>query len=188
MASATQISERALKRLGLVPAGDSASSTDVADATEALSAMIASWEGCALSGDVLPLDVRFEKAVVDMLAVEIAPMFGVEPSAIIIRDADMGWQAISGAFFAVPQQRFDSGLIHTGHYANLDYIVDNEDGEMAAWQASTVYPLRRSVRNGANVYECVTAGTSDTSGGPTGTGSEITDGTVVWCWRRVEGA
>src|SRR5690606_26002453 len=34
--------------------------------------------------------------------------------------------------------------------------------------------------NGGNVYEVVTGGTSAGSGGPTGTGTSIIDGTVEW--------
>ena len=36
------------------------------------------------------------------------------------------------------------------------------------------------VTNGGNLYQCTTAGTSASSGGPTGTGTGITDGTAKW--------
>jgi hypothetical protein len=50
-----------------------------------------------------------------------------------------------------------------------------------AWVGSTAYVVGALVLNDTNkIYECVTAGTSASSGGPTGTGSAITDGTVVW--------
>lgn len=50
-----------------------------------------------------------------------------------------------------------------------------------AWVNSTAYTVGVLVLNDTNkIYECVTAGTSAGSGGPTGTGSAITDGTVVW--------
>ena len=48
------------------------------------------------------------------------------------------------------------------------------------WAGSTVYVLNQHVVNGNNVYKCTTAGTSASSGGPTGTGTGITDGTCVW--------
>lgn len=49
------------------------------------------------------------------------------------------------------------------------------------WTASTVYALGQQVINDSGkVYKCTTAGTSASSGGPTGTGSGITDGTAVW--------
>jgi len=187
MATATQIAERALKRLSLVQAGDSPAATDVTDAKDALGAMIASWEGKGLSGDVLPIDARFEKPVVDMLAVEIAPMFGLEPSAQLVRDALDGWDTIQAAFFAVPATQFESGLAYTGHFSQAGNILGEATGLFGAWQASTDYVARQYVVNASNVYECVTGGTSASSGGPTTQASEITDGTCVWCWRRVAG-
>jgi hypothetical protein len=40
--------------------------------------------------------------------------------------------------------------------------------------------LNQRIFNGTNVYQCTTGGISAGTGGPTGTGSGITDGTVVW--------
>jgi len=50
----------------------------------------------------------------------------------------------------------------------------------ANWAASTSYAVGAQVTNGSNVYTCTTAGTSASSGGPTGTGTGISDGTCVW--------
>ena len=50
-----------------------------------------------------------------------------------------------------------------------------------AWVLSTAYRLGEEVTNDSGkLYTCTTAGTSASSGGPTGTGTSITDGTVVW--------
>lgn len=57
-----------------------------------------------------------------------------------------------------------------------------------AWAGSTAYTLGVYRSNGANIYKCVTAGTSASSGGPTGTGTGITDGTVTWDWYCLAGA
>ncbi len=38
----------------------------------------------------------------------------------------------------------------------------------------------------ANIYHCTTAGTTASTGGPTGTGSAISDGSVVWQWIATE--
>lgn len=51
-----------------------------------------------------------------------------------------------------------------------------------SWAASTSYTAGVYRANGANIYKCMTGGTSASSGGPTGTGSGITDGTVTWDW------
>lgn len=50
------------------------------------------------------------------------------------------------------------------------------------WAASTAFALNQHTINGGNVYKCTTAGTTAGSGGPTGTGTGITDGTAVWAY------
>lgn len=50
------------------------------------------------------------------------------------------------------------------------------------WAGSAAFALNQQVHNGGNVYKCTTAGTSAASGGPSGTGSGITDGSAVWTY------
>jgi len=55
-----------------------------------------------------------------------------------------------------------------------------------AWAASTAYALNDNVGNDTSpikIYKCITAGTSAGSGGPTGTGSDITDGGAHWAYQ-----
>ena len=60
--------------------------------------------------------------------------------------------------------------------------ITNSIGYLAkTWVISTAYTRAGdTVVNGANVYYLVTPGTSAASGGPTGTGTGIADGTCVW--------
>lgn len=66
----------------------------------------------------------------------------------------------------------------------VDYWRCTTKGRFAAvWQATHAYTVGDYVQNDTGpvkVYRCTTAGTSAGSGGPTGTGSGIVDGTVVW--------
>lgn len=49
------------------------------------------------------------------------------------------------------------------------------------WQGSTAYALNDYVTNDSGkVYKCTSAGTSASSGGPTGTSTGIVDGTAEW--------
>lgn len=183
MATATEIATTALKRLRIVGAGDTPSAEDIADATDALNAMIASWEAQGLTGDVLPLDARFEAGVTAMLAVRLAEDYGKTPGPVLLDDADRGWKGIRGAYFAVPRATFDTSL-------NADRctgIIGEAPWPNRSWQPVTEYALRTFVTNEANIYECITSGISAASGGPSGTASTIADGSVVWCWRRVDG-
>ena len=51
---------------------------------------------------------------------------------------------------------------------------------LSAWVGSTAYAVGDLRTNASNVFECITAGTSASSGGPTGTAADITDGTAHW--------
>lgn len=51
-----------------------------------------------------------------------------------------------------------------------------------AWAGSTTYSVGALRGNGGNLYLCTTGGISSSSGGPSGNGSAITDGSVVWRW------
>lgn len=186
MATAEQISTRALKRLGIPGEGGTLSSTELTDALEALNAMLAALECDWLSGDVLPLDERFEQGVIAMLAVRLAEDYGKTPGAVLARDAKEGKEQLESAFFTVPASRFEGPLKNNG--VNVAYAVITTDTEnYDPWQETTEYTVRKYATLDGNLYECVTAGTSGTTG-PTGTGSAITDGTVIWCWRRAIGA
>lgn len=187
MATQTEIVTRSLRRLGVIAAGDTPAHADLESGKEALTAMVNAWEAEGLSGDIIPLDARFEQGIVALLAVRLAEEYGKAPSEVLVRDANAGWAAIESAFFAVPASRFENALKYTGHYTDIGFIIGDQAENYDIWQASTAYKLRRFVRNGANLYECITEGTSASSGGPTGTDAVITDGTAEWCWRRVAG-
>jgi hypothetical protein len=53
---------------------------------------------------------------------------------------------------------------------------------MVPWTPNTVTVLDQEIRNSdsSGAYKCITPGTTASSGGPTGTGSDIIDGTVHW--------
>ena len=51
---------------------------------------------------------------------------------------------------------------------------------LTAWAGSTSYAVGARRTNASRAYVCITAGTSDGSGGPTTTSDDITDGTVHW--------
>ena len=61
--------------------------------------------------------------------------------------------------------------------------VNHWDGLVSEpWAGGKTYSVGMQVHNGGNVYGCTTAGTAAATGGPTGTGTGITDGTAVWAY------
>lgn len=62
----------------------------------------------------------------------------------------------------------------------FETLVDAQLNPVDPWVGSTPYPVGKEATNVGNVYVAVIAGTSAASGGPTGTGTGIVDGTVTW--------
>lgn len=185
MATATEISTKALKRLGMVNAGESPEAFMISDCNDALSSMIAGWDCGGLVGETLPLASRFEEGVIAMLAVRMAENFGTTPGPVLMRDAERGEQQINAAFFPVPESQFDRSLLVLPSYCSVG--CDLAITPIPEWEVSTEYGLNDRIFNGQYSYVCTTAGTSASSGGPTGTNSAITDGTAVWQFERVYG-
>jgi hypothetical protein len=64
-----------------------------------------------------------------------------------------------------------------------DYKEASTTANNWCWVALTAYLVGDVVSNDTGkVYRCITAGTSAASGGPTGTTTDITDGTAHWCY------
>jgi hypothetical protein len=89
---------------------------------------------------------------------------------------DQGGASRSGFEFYLP----NAGGNSTGMAPQeLAFIVGNG---YTPWSASTAYAVGDQASHDGNVYVCTTAGTSGTSG-PSGTGTGITDGSVMWSWQ-----
>lgn len=87
----------------------------------------------------------------------------------------------------------DTGLIGSYARGNVVYNGQANLGQPSYWQCTVAgrlapawtpasgYGVGDLVLNDTNrIYTCITAGTSAGSGGPTGTGASILDGTCVW--------
>ncbi|XTP37073.1 glycosyl hydrolase [Mycobacterium sp. TJFP1] len=67
----------------------------------------------------------------------------------------------------------------------FDIFQEGDVRTGTSWTASRSYGTGVYVNHGGNSYQATTGGVSAGSGGPTGTGSSITDGTVTWAYRGV---
>lgn len=79
------------------------------------------------------------------------------------------------------------GKLFSAASTDQQFTVDEAGGAptiaaATAWAGSTAYALDVRRTNAGNVYQVITPGTSAASGGPTGTGQDITDDTVHWRW------
>ena len=79
-------------------------------------------------------------------------------------------------FCYVDQVVLDSSGMPTGGHNIYGVVM----WQPPAWLAGTATPAGWYCVNGGNIYTCATPGNTAPSGGPTGTGSGITDGTAKW--------
>lgn len=61
-----------------------------------------------------------------------------------------------------------------------DWKSTDDAPELDAWVADTEYSVGDQVTNADRAYECITAGESDSVGGPSTTAADITDGAAHW--------
>jgi uncharacterized phage protein gp47/JayE len=70
--------------------------------------------------------------------------------------------------------------VTSGAQDSFESTADATLAAATAWTGTTGYNLDDIVSNDSNIYICTDDGTSAGSGGPTGTGTGITDGTCEW--------
>lgn len=100
------------------------------------------------------------------------------------------WHRLSGGVpGAAGTSVYTRTVVNPGNF-DFDSNGTNSQTPIApAWAGATAYSVGAEVTNdGGKPYVCITAGTSAGTGGPTGTGADITDGTVHWryaqAWAR----
>lgn len=74
----------------------------------------------------------------------------------------------------------NGGATFARHYKSDGTTVIADYTVGSAWVASNVTAVGQYCTNGGNTYQATAAGTTAASGGPTGTGASIVDGTVTW--------
>lgn len=185
MATANEIATRALRRLGVVDATEDPAAHDVQFCTDMLASIIAEWDVYGMAGEVQPLDARFEKGLIAVLAVSVAETFNKEPGPILMRDAEAGEESLMSAFVPVRSQKIDNALLRmSGGPFNGGCRALPAPG-IQEWQAGVDYRLGVEVYSGSYIYRATQGGVSSVA--PTGTESAITDGGVIWQFDRVYG-
>ena len=93
--------------------------------------------------------------------------------------------AISELFGYLPPSAQRSSQMSDGF--DINYEPGGNCLEAFAWQPSTAYVVGQSCSNSGNRYRNKGAGTSASSGGPTGTASTISDGSTTWAYVEPNG-
>jgi len=95
-------------------------------------------------------------------------------------DAAAGSKAKSGTWSTTASAGGWGG--HYRIYAADGVTPHIQDLVSQIWTATTAVVVGQQMHNGGNVYRATTAGTTAASGGPTGTGTGIADGTAAWAF------
>jgi hypothetical protein len=112
------IVKNALRLIGVLPSGTDPSAEDAEDAMTELNGLLSEmeaadthigWSAQTLD-DAFLLDEKHERGFAAMLAMECAPLFGVEPMANVVRRASIGAQLITAAYHAPEPLRVDVAL------------------------------------------------------------------------------
>jgi len=160
---------------GVCGAAGSQTATFTLSAANRWAMCVAAWssDGTAVQTDV---DVTFEGlqdgSSVYLYEVAHPQIWSVDFTATTPANAD-------GTYVSFEVQ----GASATTKYEAWCDLDDGSDAphSATAWAGSTAYDVGYYVTNDTNhLYICTTAGTSAASGGPTGTGSGITDGDAEW--------
>lgn len=81
-----------------------------------------------------------------------------------------------------PKESTSTVAAQSSVYCAWQVTVSSATRLVPDWASGTAYLIGQVVLNGGNLYRCRAAGTSAGSGGPTGTGADITDNTAHWAY------
>ena len=187
MSTAAQIVTNALRRLAIVNATDSPAAADVAYGVTILGSILSSYASDAIdvSGDI-PLPAKFEHGITALLAAQLASPFGISPATLgpasaigtIAHDAADGMAELRAAYVRPPVQSFEIALQATPSRLGFSVSIPSP------WAQASDQAVGDQVTNAGNLYSCTSPGrTSAISTGPSGTGTAITDGTVIWAFQ-----
>jgi hypothetical protein len=111
MTTAQDIINQGLLRLGVLQIGTVADARQSLDGLQVLVSMLDGLtpEGVALDPNI-PLQPQYEKAVVDMFAVEVSPNYGIQPPPYLMKRAENGFRVMQAAYVFAPPADFDPAL------------------------------------------------------------------------------
>lgn len=121
MATAGDIVNRALRLIGIVGIGRSATAEEMQEGLGELRDMLADWElqgvrlGALVGVDLaitttIPLPASHRGALQRNLAVLLAPEYGRTVEPALAMKADEGFRALQAAYLQVPEMRIDPAL------------------------------------------------------------------------------
>lgn len=111
MASTEHIIARALSRLAVLRIGKSPTSIQAKDGLDAVNEMLLSLQADGVYIDpVVPIPDKHLPGLIAMLAIRLAPDYGVDPPALLQREAANGFKSLLASYVFPPIADFDSAI------------------------------------------------------------------------------
>lgn len=122
MATGRDVVEGALKLLGVLAAGETASSTDATEGVNELNKMAAAWQAKNVYtgwiditiNDDFPLEAMHQAGVEAMLAVHLQPLYGNPLTPYCLERAKEGWNLLFADYHKPELLRTDAALQNMG--------------------------------------------------------------------------
>lgn len=111
MATSTEIITRALRKLTVLRAGGTASAEMLNDALAEMNDMMDGYaaKGVNISPST-PLPAQHRPALISMLAMRLAQLYGITASPGLASEAADGWLSLQAAYIVAPNASFDTTL------------------------------------------------------------------------------
>ena len=111
MATSQQIIARALSRLAVLRIGKSPTAIQAKDGLDAINEMMLSLQADGVYLDPLvPIPDKHTPGLIAMLAIRLAPDYGVQPPQALSKEANNGFKAILSNYIFAPQADFDPAI------------------------------------------------------------------------------
>jgi hypothetical protein len=111
MATTEHIIARALSRIAVLRIGKAPTSIQAKDGLDAANEMLLSLQADGVYIDpVIPIPEKHLPGLIAMLAIRLAPDYGVDPPVLLQREANAGFKALLAAYIFAPDANFDPAL------------------------------------------------------------------------------
>lgn len=103
MATPNDLIEASLKKIGVHSKGQALDAEDLQDALKELNRILALWKDDGIdvgqveyssAATTLTIPLKYHKAIVDTLAVELSPEYGMPVSPVIMQSANEGYKQV----------------------------------------------------------------------------------------------
>lgn len=111
LATTSYIIGRALSRIAVLRIGKTATAIQAQDGLNAVNEMLLGLQADGIYiSPLIPIPDKHTPGLIAMLAIKLAPDYGIEPSPLLIQEAKDGMKALLAAYVYAPDAQFDPAV------------------------------------------------------------------------------